>query len=701
MNSIDLSHRKLTEIPDWVFDKKNTTTLDLSHNSISEIDERILDLENLETIILESNSFKEFPKVLFKIKKLEILDISNNQLRVIDKNIKSIIEIKHLSLRNCQLESIPNEISKLTKLVILDVSENHLVELPVEISKLKRLKRIKLNNNPDLKIPSEIINQGIKALFNYLKLSLKKKTEKINEAKLIIVGDGNVGKTFLKEKLIKNEINPKIQSTEGISIDKWNVTNLGENITFNFWDFGGQEIYHSTHQFFLSQRTLYLFVWNARTDDNIMSFDYWLNVIRLLSNNSPVIIIQSKIDERIKNIDEVTFKKRYPNIVGFHNVSAISGAGIDELKNDILQSVFRLEHIGDELPMCWKNLKNKLLNLEKDFISIYEYNNICKEFGLPKEEASILRRYYHDLGVFLNFEDNQLLKELIFINPQWATKAVYIALDTKSIIQNKGKFEFKELKKIWKEYPSDKFLYLLELMKKFELTFNIPDTFSYILPELLPAQKPAFNWNEDNNLCFEYHYEFLPKGVLSRLIVRLHNQIKNEYFWKNGMIVSYENTTALIELDEFAKTLVINIDGLNKVSLLEIIRYEIEVINRTLNFPDIVQRIPCICEVCQPTNKPYMFIYDEVKKAKSKQRDTIECRNSFIAVNIEELLGNIQSNKKIVRIEDVYNLILELKEANDTRESLLEKANDVIQLKPNFMGLGIDINRIIDRILNH
>ncbi len=30
------------------------------------------------------------------------------------------------------------------------------------------------------------------------------------------------------------------------------------------WDFGGQDIYHATHQFFLTNRGLFLLVWNAR-----------------------------------------------------------------------------------------------------------------------------------------------------------------------------------------------------------------------------------------------------------------------------------------------------------------------------------------------------------------------------------------------------------------------------------------------------
>ena len=38
----------------------------------------------------------------------------------------------------------------------------------------------------------------------------------------------------------------------------------GVEIQLNAWDFGGQEVYRVTHQFFFSRRSLYLVVWEPR-----------------------------------------------------------------------------------------------------------------------------------------------------------------------------------------------------------------------------------------------------------------------------------------------------------------------------------------------------------------------------------------------------------------------------------------------------
>jgi len=94
---------------------------------------------------------------------------------------------------------------------------------------------------------------------------------------------------------------------EGIDIQPWQQPCTfpdGEtrDVKIHFWDFGGQEILHATHQFFLTKRSLYLFVWEARKEEEIQSFDYWLNAVKLLGAESPVIMVMNKSELRIKQI---------------------------------------------------------------------------------------------------------------------------------------------------------------------------------------------------------------------------------------------------------------------------------------------------------------------------------------------------------------------------------------------------------------
>ncbi|MEH2298752.1 MAG: hypothetical protein V7K88_06780 [Nostoc sp.] len=79
----------------------------------------------------------------------------------------------------------------------------------------------------------------------------------------------------------------------------------------NIWDFGGQEIYHATHQFFLTKRSLYALVADTRKEDT--DFYYWLNVVELLSGNSPLLIIKNEKQERKREINERELRRGFTN----------------------------------------------------------------------------------------------------------------------------------------------------------------------------------------------------------------------------------------------------------------------------------------------------------------------------------------------------------------------------------------------------
>ncbi|MEK7397950.1 MAG: COR domain-containing protein, partial [Candidatus Poribacteria bacterium] len=333
-----------------------------------------------------------------------------------------------------KLTELPPEIGKLTNLTSLDISFNNLTKLPPEIVKLTNLISLDISRNPLQTPPIEVAKQGLEAITDYFIQIQKYETVQLFEAKLLIVGQGDVGKTCLMNRLISDRNDKSVQTTKGIDINQWIIkTKQTETFRINFWDFGGQAIYHATHQFFLTKRSLYLFVWEARTDADLLSFDYWLNTIKVLSDSSPVIVIQNKIDERNKHINQEGWKKLFPNIVAYHDVSATKPIGIDSLKTTITSEIEKLPHIGNVLPKRWIDIRQRLESLEKNYISYSSYQEICADFGINDEQAGRLSEYYHDLGVCLHFKENPILQNIIFLKPEWATNAVYKVTDNQRV----------------------------------------------------------------------------------------------------------------------------------------------------------------------------------------------------------------------------------------------------------------------------
>jgi GTPase SAR1 family protein len=97
-------------------------------------------------------------------------------------------------------------------------------------------------------------------------------------------------------------------------------------IQFNSWDFGGQEVYRVTHQFFFSRRSIYLLVWEPRKGVQASQVEDWLKIIRLrVGDDARAIIVSThcKTGERIARIDKPVLMRDFGSmIVGFHEVDS-------------------------------------------------------------------------------------------------------------------------------------------------------------------------------------------------------------------------------------------------------------------------------------------------------------------------------------------------------------------------------------------
>jgi len=123
----------------------------------------------------------------------------------------------------------------------------------------------------------------------------------IHEAKVLFIGESNYGKTHLIEYLRKEEITRSITTTHGIERNNLFVPYENTEIKLNIWDLGGQEFMRSTHQFFFSERSLYVLVSLARTERN--DLNHWLKLAKQLGNDAPVLIVINKIDLDAHDLD--------------------------------------------------------------------------------------------------------------------------------------------------------------------------------------------------------------------------------------------------------------------------------------------------------------------------------------------------------------------------------------------------------------
>jgi len=107
-----------------------------------------------------------------------------------------------------------------------------------------------------MNVPAEIRARGAAAVANYLE-ELEKGSTRLNEARIVILGDKGAGKTCIARRLIDPNapMTTDDESTAGVNTSLWKLER--ENINVHIWDFAGHTVTHAVHQFFLSERCLY------------------------------------------------------------------------------------------------------------------------------------------------------------------------------------------------------------------------------------------------------------------------------------------------------------------------------------------------------------------------------------------------------------------------------------------------------------
>jgi small GTP-binding protein len=657
------------------------TELDLSGNGLESLPPEIGELKSLTKLYLSENGLENLPPEIGALKNLTTLYLWNNSLEGLPSEIRELKSLTVLDLSGNVLESLPPEIGELESLTVLDLSGNPLTDIPQWIIQLKNLNFLKLDENL---VPQEISARGINSIFEFIKST---SDQYVNEAKLILLGQGDVGKTCLAKKLIYDTFQDE-KSTEGIDILSWNVkapTEEGEDIRLNVWDFGGQEIYHATHQFFLTRRSVYILVWNARKSQDYGNIYYWLHTIKAFGEDSPILLVLTKSKERDDDLNMKDIKESFPNVIGLYKVDSQTdvrdGTNVHEvLEPKIIETAWGLPQMRTRLPKEWLYVRKKLEDINKKWIPFGEFNNICKEVGLDGKATKILDNYLHDLGVIIHFRDTPDLNNMVILEPEWATTAVYKIFDSRSIRNNGGVLVHSKLEEIWDtvDYPPEIHPQLLRLMERFELAYELPDRRNHLVAELLPRDEMEYEWDDTENIRFIYRYDFLPIRAITRFIVLMHKDLDkdvkgNDACWRDGCLLSWGETRASVRAKTIDKTIEINVCGKRKKELLTKIRHKFDQIIKSKNKMNVAKEVQCICsDSCEHT-----FNYDMLLKGEEKGIQTFTCMSSLEEVSVTEILDGI------VRREDRRSEIEAMKSLKPTvGHDIQFRVNDEGFIKP-------------------
>ncbi|MEA3451613.1 MAG: COR domain-containing protein, partial [Bacteroidota bacterium] len=529
-------------------------------------------------------------------KSLKKLNLYRNQVSDISplKNLKS--------LRNLKLQN--NPFKKLQAWII-----NFNLTIKWEKRSPKNIyNAIYLYDNPIISPPIEIVKQGKQAIKDWFN---SPKTEN-NEIKLIITGNTTTGKTTLVNFLTKEKYSDTNNSTHGIQINKWklplNPLKGEENkvLNVNIWDFGGQEYYHATHRLFLTSNSVYLLLWEKsknKTDlfpTEIMisgkekpeiqdlqhyKYEYWLDLTRKFAKESPIFIIQNKIDD-LKNgnqeeptdnkaIQKYAVKKDYHISVkeAFNqkdNTNNEYNLQFRIFKNNLIKTLQETAK-GREIQVYIANVREKIReHAEENIWNWQQYKDFCYKEAkaeMTDERMKILTQYLHDTGVILyygyiirliapsgltDFADSKL-KNTVFISPSYVTETIYNILDYK-VQDNKGKFTKQDVTyKLQDKEKAETFIALMQ-SPNFELIFEYPDEpDTYYATQYLPdniEDKEGFFTEiiENFETAFVLKFKsFFSMSIMTRFIARYGFYSEKKWFSKQEILLKRDGIRVFVE----------------------------------------------------------------------------------------------------------------------------------------------------------
>ena len=539
---------------------------------------------------------------LHNIHKLDTLQLRGNQAACISE-LPLMPSLHSLYLTNCPEITDSLGIHQLTNLEVLSISKTSTRKLPEGIRKLKNLNRLDLSNLdleefphwlPELGlrfhkgnggagiclrdttvkgVDMSIFDQPHDVILKWFEELRHNSMVPLQEVKVVFLGDGEAGKTHTIARLLNDGNTPKSEdfddkATPGIVIKDKHYEMDDKTVNVHFWDFGGQEILHSMHRMFLTERTLYVVLLNARDDTQDDRARYWLHNIRSFAGNSPVLLVLNKIDQNPNaSVNERKLRELYSGLRRVVSLSALEYSPEQfnaALTYALKEEIMALDTVGTLWPTSWAKLKTGLETMKSNFITGSEYKRMCQDSGVDKNEKELLR-WFNDLGVSFCYQGSRRLEHYVILRPEWITNGIYILLFNKSdetkngIIPKKVVYEMldPEDENTYRRvlggvtYDVNETEYVLEVMRKFRLSYAVSNEEEFIPALCQRDSMPIAKGYADDPDALEFRltYDHLPDNVIHRLMVEMRQDLQLSDVWRTGALLRQQGTglSAVVE----------------------------------------------------------------------------------------------------------------------------------------------------------
>ncbi|WP_082226537.1 leucine-rich repeat domain-containing protein [Microscilla marina] len=647
LQSIDLSNNQVNHLASLQY-LPNLESIDLSDNQINDL-APLQNLGDLQSIDLSNNQIHDLTP-LQNLPNLESIDLSDNQISDLTP-LQNLGSLQSINLRNNQVSDLSplqalhdlqainlsdNQISdlaplqKLPHLKSIDLRDNQIEVFPEHlITNCPQLTSLHLYHNPIQGLPPEIYNQGecSNKIRHYFQ-DLNQGKVQVYQAKVVLVGNGRVGKTSLVRRWLDQRFDVDEPSTHAIQLRQMFLPELAQRkqldqVQIQVWDFGGQDIYHATHQLFMQTKAVFVLVWDWKTQHSPQNYetlpdgslthyanhplDYWLNYTHTLGKRSPVLVVQTKAGKDGRKLPSGWSKLQEKYHIKTAIAAELSKAdeddnGMGEFKEALYRTIRQqIKKACTDLPEAWwlVRLTVEEMAKTKHTLSREAFAQLCIEQGVSPDSIDTVQDYLHHTGVFfyrVGLFDNQII-----LDQRWAIEAVYTLFDRTGMFmeyRGKGFFKGKDLGLSWQGKPLEEQELLVSFMESCQICVEVGDEYTtgddhrkertpfvqrtYLAPQLLPdeliANQEALFPSKSLGLYVRFRLPFLHAAIIQQFILHTYHLAHHDNIKQQRILLKQEGELALVEAFPAAKELIVQVKSDQVVvhsPLLERIRQEL------------------------------------------------------------------------------------------------------------------------------
>lgn len=672
LQALNLADNNLSELPDWMTKLSSLQSLKVANNNLSDLKGWLSYLKNLQSLYISHNQVSELDDWIGSLTQLRTLDLSYNKLTTMPELLGNLRQLRLLDIHGNQLKSLPESIGQLLQLQSLNLASNLLTDVPLSLAKLKNLNELKLDDNPLNPELAAAYNEGLDAVKRYLSLRAEIRVV-LNEAKLILIGEGEVGKTCLLGALRGDEWEDGRPTTHGIEIKSVKVIdpNFGTEITLNGWDFGGQRVYRPTHQLFFSAPAVYLVVWKPREGPQQGFVKEWIKLVKHREPDAKILVVATHggPGQRQPDVDRQEIWDLFgrDTVIDFFLVDSkpdetAERHGIVELKEAIASVAASLPEMGRSVPARWQKVREKLKQTDAAYLPLDQVQEICREHKMDGAEARLFLTISHRLGHLIHYEHDPALRDIVVLKPDWLATAISFVLDDELTRNRHGLVSFSRLSKLWNDpsrevefrYPEKLHSIFRRLMERFDLSYRVSgllekeesggtSLIAQLVPDVRPdeqdmhrAWQPVLPAGDEKQvqvcrIVDDKGQSATAEGLFYQLIVRLHKfslgrvRYEESVHWQRGLVLDDDyNGRALLE--HIGNDIRITVRAAYPERFLSALTYEVKWLVE--NFWEGLRcevMVPCIDPCGKQMPGTGLFEVQKLIESKRRQRPEYPC----------------------------------------------------------------------------